>query len=206
MQAAWKLIEANYPTIFANGCGAHVLNLLVKDILEINEYEKTLQEAVDITKFIKSRGALGKVFRTIQASLSCKRFLSLSVKTRWYTQYHCVKNVLDNRETLTLICLQTTLVKKYSGLDCEQFIAHVRVDDFWIRLENLANILKPVCDGIGLMEKDNCVASDIYRLFLSLLAEPVFKKNQAILDLINERWNFLHNIFDRALVKALTED
>jgi hypothetical protein len=193
MQAAWELIEDNYPGIFANGCAAHVLNLLVKDILEIEEYEKTLQEAVDVTKFIKYRGALSKEFRTIQAPLGCKRFLSIPVKTRWYTQYHCVKNVLDNRQTLTLLCLPEEFSAKYSKIDAgKQFISLVKDDNFWISVGKLAKILKPICDGIGLMEKDNCVASDTYTLFLELLAEPVVMGNEEILDLIKDRWAFLH--------------
>lgn len=34
MKAAWKILEEKYPNISAFGCAAHVLNLLVKDILE----------------------------------------------------------------------------------------------------------------------------------------------------------------------------
>ena len=46
--------------MFANGCAAHVLNLLVKDILQISAYEETLRHAVEVSKFIKARGALSK--------------------------------------------------------------------------------------------------------------------------------------------------
>jgi hypothetical protein len=63
MKAAWKLIKKEYPTMFANGCAAHVLNLLVKDILQISDYEETLRHAVEVSKFVKARGALSKEFR-----------------------------------------------------------------------------------------------------------------------------------------------
>jgi hypothetical protein len=39
MQGAWKIIEEKYPKIFANGCGAHVMNLLIKDICELDRYK-----------------------------------------------------------------------------------------------------------------------------------------------------------------------
>jgi hypothetical protein len=76
MRAAWTLIERRYPHVFANGCAAHVLNLLVKDIIGLEENKRTLQSAVDITNFIKGRGSLAKAFRELQSSKeTAKRFL-----------------------------------------------------------------------------------------------------------------------------------
>ena len=48
--------------MFVNRCAGHVLNLLVlfKDILQICAYEETLRHAVEVSKFIKARGALSK--------------------------------------------------------------------------------------------------------------------------------------------------
>ena len=195
MQAAWNLIEKEYPFMFANGCAAHVLNLLVKDILQISAYEETLRNAVDVSKFIKARGALCKEFRNIQAqssSIKKKRFLSLPVETRWYTQYQCLKNVLDNRETLSMICVTNVFRKKYSKIEsARSFKSLIENDEFWTNLQKLALILKPICDGIGVMEKDRGFLSDVYKTFLNLLSHSALQ-DKNVRDLVEDRWNFIH--------------
>ena len=37
MKSAWRIIEEKYPHISASGCGAHRVNLLVKDIVSTTE-------------------------------------------------------------------------------------------------------------------------------------------------------------------------
>jgi hypothetical protein len=53
MRGAWKIIQETHPSIYANGCAAHVLNLLVGDICDIEDHNKALDEAVAMAKFIK---------------------------------------------------------------------------------------------------------------------------------------------------------
>ena len=53
MLRAGDLIEARYPIVFCNGCSAHVMNLVVKDICERSENEQLLTKCVFVVKFIK---------------------------------------------------------------------------------------------------------------------------------------------------------
>jgi hypothetical protein len=115
MRTAWALIEKHYPHIFANGCAAHVLNLLVKDILGIGSFKGTLQDAVAVTNLVKARGALSDEFRKIQKPTSKARFLTLPVETRWYTQYRCVANVVDNQEILEQLAATTRVMENYKS-------------------------------------------------------------------------------------------
>ena len=73
------------------------------------------------------------------------RFLSLPVDTRWYTQYGCVINVLDNRDTLESLAAKTRLMEKYKKVS-GRVIAFIQDEDFWTRMESLADVLKPVCE------------------------------------------------------------
>ena len=153
MRKAWKLIEAEYPHIFANGCAAHMLNLLVKDIID-DEYEvqyaETLSEAVQISKFIKTRGPLSQKFRSLQtiSKDSTRRFLSLPVDTRWYTQYNCISNVLHNRSILAQLAADRELMEKYRDENGLKFKSLIDSDDFWDRCKNLSDILKPISEAI----------------------------------------------------------
>ena len=101
MRGAWSIIEKNYPHIFANGCAAHVLNLLIQDFCKLGRNEEVLEKATNIVKFIKNRTALTANFRNIQKTAGkYKRFLSLPVVTRWYTQHMCFYNLVKNEDTI----------------------------------------------------------------------------------------------------------
>jgi hypothetical protein len=38
MQGAWDILEEKYPGLICNGCAAHTMNLLVKDICKLPRY------------------------------------------------------------------------------------------------------------------------------------------------------------------------
>ena len=42
MRGAWTIVERKYPHIFANGCAAHVLNLLIQDLCKVGNNEGLL--------------------------------------------------------------------------------------------------------------------------------------------------------------------
>ncbi|KAG1689997.1 hypothetical protein DVH05_028508 [Phytophthora capsici] len=52
MQSAWKIIETKYPHIFANGCAAHVMNLLIKDVCGLPEFSGILDNLNKVVKFV----------------------------------------------------------------------------------------------------------------------------------------------------------
>jgi hypothetical protein len=91
MQKAWGLIEEKYPRIYANGCAAHVLNLLVMDICTLQEFTQTMAEVLNICKFVKTRSAVGEEVRILlQQARRCRtpeaqtrrQFPKLAVPTR----------------------------------------------------------------------------------------------------------------------------
>ena len=111
MQAVWDKIEDKYPQIFANGCAAHVLNLLIKDIFETRDYMDVLDKAKFLSKFIRNHMVILDKFRRIQEAnkhsgvLNCIKALELPVETRWYSSHGCIRSVLLNRPAI-----QTTFV------------------------------------------------------------------------------------------------
>ena len=52
MRAVWKIIETQFLHISANGCAAHGVNLLIRDILGTTENAKTIKKAEKIIKFV----------------------------------------------------------------------------------------------------------------------------------------------------------
>jgi hypothetical protein len=53
MRGAWDLIESKYPHIFANGCGAHVMNLLIKDICCLDNLKSIIDNCQSVSKFVR---------------------------------------------------------------------------------------------------------------------------------------------------------
>ena len=104
MRGAWSIIERAYPKIQANGCAAHVMNLVIQDICKFEVNDRILREALTMTKFIRNHQAVKSEFDKIKASLHLTKTLVMPVPTRWYTQYNCIDRLLDNKNAITLLC------------------------------------------------------------------------------------------------------
>jgi hypothetical protein len=103
MKKAWKILQAKYPALIINGCGAHIMNLLVKDIVKLDRFSDIIEHSKFITSFVKNSNIMCKRFERIQNNLhreeviSSKRTLAFVVETRWYTHHNCLKRVLENK-------------------------------------------------------------------------------------------------------------
>ena len=75
MVKAWDILEKKYPGLIMNGCGAHTINLLVKDICNLPQYKEVLSMARDITNFVKKRVQLICRLRKIQQNLVSEKEL-----------------------------------------------------------------------------------------------------------------------------------
>ena len=166
MQGAWNIIEQKFPHIFCNGCAAHVLNLLIQDICSMDGNEDIINKATMVAKFIKSRSALSVAFRKAQQNYSFKRFLRLPVKTRWYTQYECLVNLVGNEEIIQQISATINIMRQYKNCDkFDEFIATVKDTNFWDRCRRVISKIILPSKLIGEAESDHTFLSKIYDFF-----------------------------------------
>jgi hypothetical protein len=200
MKKAWEILRAKHPGLIVNGCAAHTINLLVKDICNLDRFNDTLQQAKAITAFVRDRNALTKGFEKIQNMLHDEGDLEkigalLSVgNTRWYTHHGCVRRVLENKvvlkqliETAVFIGIkETKKVKPKKQL----FSSLIKNDNFWASLEVAEKALRPTSKAVGVLESDTCCLSDIYKLFKGFLVD--YKDDEDIIELVQDRWAFLH--------------
>jgi ABC-type dipeptide/oligopeptide/nickel transport system ATPase component len=192
MQVAWDIIEQTYPTIFCNGCAAHVLNLLIQDICAVEEFEDIIEKAIDISVFIKRRTRMTQHFKALQATTNFHQFVSLPVRTRWYTQYQCCHRLLRNRQVLEQLAASSDLMDSFDGEKKVAFKANIQDPNFWVVLANLDAILELPSQLIGVAERDSSTGAHIYGYFQSLLSAPVYQDKNNILQLIRQRWDFVH--------------
>jgi hypothetical protein len=188
MKKAWELIEDKYSHIFANGCAAHMLNLLVKDILQLPLFQSTFEKSVELVKHIQSSQELLFRFRTIRSSLKSAHQiereleLCLPVATRWYSSKKCISSVILNRDVIISL---SSLSR--SSFDPE-LASMLQGEDFWALLAQCDSILDPIVNLISVFEADSTDCSKVYAEMLNLTERPF---PESIKELIQERFNFI---------------
>lgn len=88
MRGAWKIIEQEHPLVFANGCAAHVMNLLIKDICNMEEFRETVADAMAVIKFVRNHQHVLAAFQAKREQYQIKHDLVKVVPTRWYSHYN----------------------------------------------------------------------------------------------------------------------
>ncbi|ETV65719.1 hypothetical protein H257_17606 [Aphanomyces astaci] len=181
MKSAWKILEQRYPGLICNGCAAHAVNLLIKDVCKLEVFANALERAGDVTSFVKDRNALTKRFERIQDTLLADGEISSKrafVLRGGYTMlantalFHDLKVTPGSR------------VKK------AVFVDAITDATFWSNLQSMEATLRPTCSIIGKFEGDTCCLSDVYRLFLELRAH--WSTSDELTELLLDRWAFIH--------------
>jgi hypothetical protein len=175
MRGAWDIIEATFPHIFANGCGAHVMNLLIKDICELETYRDTLSEVQFLLKFVKEHQHVLAKFNDLRREFKIARTLVLTVPTRWYTHFNSCDNLLKAKYAMTLLCEETDILNAISSQDRkEMFKDIVENQDFWSRLKEITKVLAFPTSIIGKFENDNSDLFVVYDYFMRLSGHWAF--------------------------------
>ena len=178
MLRAVGLIEARYPTVFCNGCSAHVMNLAVKDICERSENEKLFIKCVFAVKFSKERHRVWAQFRELQDKLRVSKQLSLPCATKWYSNYGCLSSLSINKSIISLLAIDKVADDAKPTPKRDEFISYVSDKLFWEKIQSLKAKLKKPSEMIGLFECDttdlSSVDSTFYDFFQSYrtLASP----------------------------------
>jgi hypothetical protein len=151
MQAAWKMIEEKFPRISANGCAAHVMNLLLKDVIEMPENMKILKEAEKIIMFVMNHHIVKAKYEEKRQSANVPRTLSMPVVTRWFSRFTSLNNLQASKYVLIQLVdedgelLQEIAPKKTSAAA----IKSIKDATFWDNLSMLVKTLEFPANVIG---------------------------------------------------------
>jgi len=149
MRAAFKILKEKYPSIVPLGCLAHLLHLLCSDIVGCQSVKSFLVNVIDVVKTIKQSHLLQALFDRIGKERNVSVSLKLPGKTRWGSHLFCFQSLLTNK-----VVLQTLAVSVEAVLSSE--LKKRLLDDcvFWVRVEKMVAILKPIVDLITLFESN----------------------------------------------------
>ncbi len=196
MAATWAMIEEKYPWIFANGCAAHGLNLLAKDIIEIRSNKDAVQEAHDVTKFILLKTKILSQFKSIQLSTTRAdtgtkpRNLQQPVATRWYSCGNMLSRLIENMSVVRALWQvaerDERLVNRSNQEEFRRLKTFIESNQRWDRLSALHSLLKPIMKSIGALESDKSSLSQVYKEFKILFSNTTLHTH------VMARWNFMH--------------
>ncbi|OWZ02216.1 hypothetical protein PHMEG_00026261 [Phytophthora megakarya] len=186
MKKAGKLIELKHPNVVFNGCSAHAVNLLLKDIFKLDLFAEVLKKAAKIVKFVRARHLLLNRVRTHRRQLpksTKKGELSAPVSTRWYAQEKCIKSVVRNKMPLQAAFADTELMNHYADRDSVRKLAEVRqiIGDkpFWRNAKVVLRLTKPITQTLAVLEADACSNSMIIHEFIELRKAPEYNEEIA---------------------------
>ncbi|EGZ17280.1 hypothetical protein PHYSODRAFT_498359, partial [Phytophthora sojae] len=172
MEKAWGILESTRG-LLCNGCAAHVLNLLLQDVAKMDEIKRVAAGAEAITAYFMGR----------QQLLAWRRSTRSKKKTKKAQEAEAQRKKKQE--------LKAAVFQNVDNL--------VRDEDFWMKGEQVIQLLEPIIKKLQLLESDHCYISMAYWAFRDLLKQPIYcdptflvSTAKAILVQIEARWNKVH--------------
>lgn len=201
MQKVWKLVEKDHPLVFANGCGAHVVNLIIKRICLSPGPEALLQKCGKVIKFINNHTRLYSTFVECQKIFKQQHALQMSVPTRFYTQHTSAKSVLANKNPISLLFEDhEDVIEVTAKKDVRSEVKSIINDiEFWKDLKVFTDdLLQPFVTMISNLEADSTSLEEVYANFMKIKSHfenvtlnECFDK-ELITDEIKYYWGHIH--------------
>ena len=191
MRAAWKLIEGKFPHISANGCAAHGVNLLIKDILNTTEYSTTIKDAEKIIKYVTNHHLVKSKYEEQRKLASILHTLSMSVATRWFSVYNSMKDLLASKYVLIQLADKDgdTLKNISPKTTSAAVLKLIKLNEFWQGLAKLVKTIEYPANVIGKLEGDEAKLSLVYHYFGQLYNH--YEYDKIIQDKVKARLKFL---------------
>ncbi|XP_063222154.1 uncharacterized protein LOC134530835 [Bacillus rossius redtenbacheri] len=162
MQKAFTLVQQKFDFIIPLGCLAHTLHLLCNDILKCKSAGTFMATVVDIVKTIKNTQVLNALLEKIKSERNCNVSLKFPCKIRWGSYLQCLESLLDCKDSHQILSFhgeaKATLTKKMKTRLLDEAV-------FWVRVEQISNISKPIVSWITILESNDCNIHKVYKAF-----------------------------------------
>ena len=159
---ALRLLMKDYDFLVHVPCAAHVIQLIVRDLLE-NEHAGSLLEGVKeiIQLFNGNKEYRLQLLNDQINSATTPRLFIIPCDTRWSSELAAIIRVLGLRRWLG----------KYVDKD----------PDFWTQLKELVSFLEPFALATDIVQSDSATLLDIYHQFRNLMIHcEKFESNEAL--------------------------
>ena len=133
-------------------CDSHGIQLLVKDLLKLSDFNEIIQKAQYIVKSFRHAPLQYARLREFQVEYYKKpQSLILSVITRWGTQYRLIQSLLKSKDAIKRYALEYQSLPESERL--KQAALDIIMDkDIWIKLEVLRELLQSIDERLRMSE------------------------------------------------------
>ncbi|XP_066385011.1 uncharacterized protein [Miscanthus floridulus] len=191
-EAVASLLKAKYPSIFWNGCAAHTIDLMLKDIGKMPKVAATISKAKCLTVFLYAHT---RVLDLMRKYLS--RDLVRCGVTRFATTYLNLKSLLENKKQLQRLFREDELnelgyLKSVKGKKANKV---VKSKTFWKDVETVVNYFEPLATVLRRMDSDVPAMGFLYGYLLEAKNEISKrfnndrKKFEEVFHFIDKRWD-----------------
>nr|XP_051188524.1 uncharacterized protein LOC127302164 [Lolium perenne] len=190
--AAANLLKAKRPSIFWNGCAAHTIDLMLEDIGNLPEVDKTITQARLVTVFLYAHIRVLALMRSV-----LKKDLVRSGVTRFATAYLNLKSLQDNKNGLQKLFRSDELhemgyLKKDKGDKANKV---VKSEAFWKHVDISVDFFEPMANVLRRMDSDVPAMGFFYGSMLDAKQEILLRfdndesRCKSVLDIIDKRWD-----------------
>uniref|UniRef100_A0A914D745 DUF659 domain-containing protein n=1 Tax=Acrobeloides nanus TaxID=290746 RepID=A0A914D745_9BILA len=161
--AAWRLIQAEYPWIILSCCKAHLLDLVVQDILKLGVAHQVMEQCKSVAKFSykKTPNLLLGEAQLFQYNKKIPFYMPSNV--RWGTNHKLLSAVIRSKEAILNI-LRDPRVTNLASLSNDARKLRVPFEDLPMikKMRELEAILNPLNRAISLIEGDSMNTAEAY--------------------------------------------
>jgi Protein of unknown function (DUF 659)/hAT family C-terminal dimerisation region len=220
-KAAWRILQKDYPSRFFQGCVAHALHLLVKDIFAATKanrgrdvpdypanypFEPLLTFIAQVKKVVSYFHQHHVPKALLSTALKAKnlRMLATAGATRWGSIGEMMKTCLAAEAVLYSVTNSREFQNQGARsaavkADREKIRMIVSASDFASRLQKVLQILAPIDTALKYYQSDSVMISEVYRTFKERLPYAIINKmpmtseqeRQYLLHMVEGRFQFI---------------
>lgn len=198
LQAAWKIIEAEFPKVFANGCIAHGFNSFLQDIYKSSTtLQERLKDSYFLIKTVHNHTRLNETFQKIKKDHGIGARLQNPVPTRFSSEFISAESVLKNKSVFFYLVQEHEVLLKESLKPAmlTKFTEIINNSCFWMELRFIVKDLfaKPA-EIIKMVEGDNVNIGMVYDVCLDMqealrnISHDTLIDKEKLEDLFDRRW------------------
>ncbi|XP_050255037.1 uncharacterized protein LOC126700916 [Quercus robur] len=183
---AGKLLEAKRPNLYWTPCATHCIDLILEDVGKIPRIAKTLERAIQLTRYIYNHGGVLHMMR----EYTKQRELVRAGKTRFCTSYFAIKSICKQKHNLRAMFTFEEWVRSRwaKEANAKQVVETILMSIFWNTIVYILKVMGPLVRVL-------CLVDNEIKPAMGYIYEAVDRAKEAIIKTFNENEERYSNIF-----------
>ena len=148
-------IQNEYKNIISLKCALHVLNLICKDITQLDTSKEIIQDNSTIINYFKSSHIMLSLIKKYQKDRNISNTLQSYTPTRWFSLSKLCQSVQTYKDAFQQAAHKLPINNK-------QVSEIINDEIHFLKNKYLLEVIKPIADNIGYLEKDSATLGDVF--------------------------------------------